>query len=349
MENFYFAFVPDLSGPEVKAILANRFQQPANGSNQLWMTFQRYVINSTDAKVPQPRHLVCQLYNASYDLSLSFVENSQNITTNSLQILNAIDYPSVDPTTPSDLVQHAYSAYMWAFTDQLIGWIGIYNDTSLGNSSGGITEFSEIQTQIEHTSLLGSSDLDYFFDQNHDLFSNTSTGSNSDQRTQDIDLAQNQTLDFLIPELAFNTTLSFMASDLLSYAPFSSPISPFPPLTNPPHRPPINTTVLTTVSVNLYGYHYTNLFLAYGIAIFFALLANALGGLAYHHNRVSHDTSFSSILSSTRDPGLADLFVHQVLGKLPLPGEIKRAMLRFGKMKEGGLGFHRVGGGDGVV
>jgi hypothetical protein len=108
---------------------------------------------------------------------------------------------------------------MWAFTDQLIGWIGIYNDTSLSNSSGGITEFSEIQTQIEHTSLLGSSDLDYFFDKNHDLFSNSTTGPNSDQRQQDIALAQNQTLDILIPELAFNTTLSFMTSDLLSYAP----------------------------------------------------------------------------------------------------------------------------------
>jgi hypothetical protein len=180
------------------------------------MTFQRYVIDSTGAEVPQPRHLVCQLYNASYDLSLSFMENSQTITVNSLEILNTVGYPPVDPTTPSDLVQHAYSAYMWAFTDQLIGWIGIYNDTSLSNSSCGITEFSEIQTQIEHTSLLGSSDLDYFFDKNHDLFSNSSTGTNSDQRQQDIALAQNQTLDTLIPELAFNTTLSFMTNDLLS-------------------------------------------------------------------------------------------------------------------------------------
>jgi hypothetical protein len=30
------------------------------------------------------------------------------------------------------------------------------------------------------------------------------------------------------------------------------------------------------------------------------------------------------------------------LGKLPLPREIEREKLRFGKMTEGGLGFHRV-------
>ena len=176
------------------------------------------------AKVPQPRHLVYHLYNASYDPSLGFVENSQTVITSSLEIFNTVDYPPVDPTTPSDLVQHAYSAYIWAFTDQLIGWIGICSDTSLSNSSGGTTEFSKIQTQIEHTSLLGSSDLDYFFDKNHNLFSNSSNETNSDKRQRDIALAQNQTLDILIPELAFNTTLSFMANDLLSYMPRLFPI-----------------------------------------------------------------------------------------------------------------------------
>jgi hypothetical protein len=223
MVNFYFAFVPEIGGRATDAILANRFQQPANASNQLWMTFQRYVSDSSGSKVPQPRHLVCQLCNASYDLSLDFTEGSQNITLNSLEILNEVDYPTVNRAVPSDLVQHAYSAYMWAFTDQLIGSIGTYNDTSLSNSSG-LTEFSEIQTQIEHTSLLGSSDLDYFFDQNHALFSNMTNYTNSDQRIQDISLARNQTLDVLIPELAFNTTLSFMTSDLLSYV--FSPLLP---------------------------------------------------------------------------------------------------------------------------
>lgn len=223
VQNFYYAFVPELNGPDVEPILSNRFQQPANASNQLWMTFQRYVYNSTGAKVPTPRHLVCQLYNASYDLSLSFVETNQSITTNSLQILNAVDYPQIDPETPSDLVQHAYSAYMWAFTDQLVGSMGIYNDTSLANnsisSSSGITQFGEIKTQIEHTSLLGSQDLDYYFDSHHAILENTSIWTaytNSDQRQEDIRLAQNQTLDVLIPELAFNTTVSFMTSVLLS-------------------------------------------------------------------------------------------------------------------------------------
>lgn len=108
--------------------------------------------------------------------------------------------------------------------------------------------------------------------------------------------------------------------------------------------PSVNTTVNTTTSVNLYAYHSHNLWIAYGLAIFFALFANVLGGLAYYHNGVCYDMSFSSILSSTRDSGIAKLFHHQVLGKLPLPRNIRRAHLRFGRMKEGegGLGFHVV-------
>jgi hypothetical protein len=214
-DDFYFAFVPELGGNATKAILSNRFQQPASASNELWMRFQRYIIDSTGAKVNQPRYLVCQLYNASYNLSLSFVETEQTITNNLLTLLNTVDYPKDDPSTPSDLVQHAYAAYMWAFTDQLIGSIGIYNGTAL-NSSSTITEFSEIKTQIEHTSLIGSSDLDYFFDKNHDIYGSKKAHVNTDQRNEDIALAGNKTLDVLIYELSFNTTVSFMTSSLLS-------------------------------------------------------------------------------------------------------------------------------------
>jgi hypothetical protein len=179
------------------------------------MTFQRYAHEASGAWSIQPCHLVCELYNASYDLTLTFSETNQTITKNSVQLLNEVDYPTVDPNKISDLVQHSYSAYFGAFTDQLIGSIGIYNDTTLSNSSSP-SLFSEIKTQLEHTSLLGASDLDYFFSQNHALYANSTSYTNSDQRLEDIRLAQNQTLEFLIPELVFNTTVSFMTSDLLS-------------------------------------------------------------------------------------------------------------------------------------
>lgn len=58
-------------------------------------------------------------------------------------------------------------------------------------------------------------------------------------------------------------------------------------------------------------------------------------------NGVSHNKSFSAILTSTRDMGLTDLFHEQRLGRLPLPDEIRHTQLRFGRMRRGGLGFSR--------
>jgi len=151
------------------------------------------------------------------------------------------------------------------------------------------------------------------------LYSNSSIIS--DQRQQDIALARSRVLDILIEELAFNTTLSFMNSNLLS--------------------PSMTTNTTITTSINTYACYSQNLLLLYGLAIFFALLANILGAFAYMRNGVSHDKSFSAILASTRDPGLMGLFHARVLGKLPLPKSVRTAKLKFGKMEEGGLGFKR--------
>lgn len=73
--------------------------------------------------------------------------------------------------------------------------------------------FTEITTNIQYTSLLGSQDLSPFFDSNH-----PEQRTASDQRLEDIALARNRTLDVLIEELTFNITISLMSSDLISYA-----------------------------------------------------------------------------------------------------------------------------------
>lgn len=336
MMNFYFAFVPEFDGPQIRPIVSHRLRQPTNGSNQLWMTFQRYIINSTGAKVLEPRHLECQLYNASFDLNLNFVEGNQNIITNSLQTLNVVDYPKINLTAPSDLMQHAYSEYMWAFTDQIIGSIGIYNNTSFSNS-GNTTKFCKITTKIGHTSLRDSSDLESFFNMNYVLYSNSTTYTTINQRNHDTNLTQNNTLDYLIPQLAFNTTLSFMSSDLLSYVATLTIL--LLSLTGP--STPINTSVVINKYVNLYSYNSTYLLLPYSLAIFFVFIANILGILACRYSSVSQDMAFSSLLSSTRDPSLAKLFHAQVLAELPLPKDISRLKLVLGSMKEGWLGFYK--------
>ena len=108
-----------------------------------------------------------------------------------------------------------------------------------------------------------------------------------------------------------------------------------------PSSPSITRNVTVKASINTYDYHFQNLLLSYGLAIFFALLANILGALAYMTNGVSHNKSFSAILTSTRDAGLTELFHAQILGRLPLPQSVRRARLRFGNLPDGGLGFKR--------
>jgi len=95
-----------------------------------------------------------------------------------------------------------------------------------------------------------------------------------------------------------------------------------------------NTTRITPV--NRYSYSSRNLWLAYGLGIFFALIANALGAQAFMENNASHNNSLSTLLSISRDPELANLFPECCHGKLPLPPETMKARLRVEEMEDGG-------------
>jgi len=106
------------------------------------------------------------------------------------------------------------------------------------------------------------------------------------------------------------------------------------------HRPLVETNVTTKSIVNFYYYNRRDLWISYGLALGFALLANILGGVAFWINRVAHDRSFSALLSSTRDAKLARIFNPETLGKLPLQGDVAKTPLKFEVMgKEGGLGL----------
>jgi hypothetical protein len=110
------------------------------------------------------------------------------------------------------------------------------------------------------------------------------------------------------------------------------PSSPF--LTKQTHSPSASANVSTTKSVNLYDYNQRNLLIPYGIAVLLAFGANVLGIIAIVRNGVSHNRSFSSVMSATR---------HSSLGKLPLPEDIARQKLRFVQVAGGGLGFVKEG------
>ncbi|KAK6585910.1 hypothetical protein PZA11_000967 [Diplocarpon coronariae] len=218
----YFGFVPTeyiMNGGKVTdfstvdAISQVMMQRPTHASNQFWAAYRRYAWNIS-GNYTEVHYMVCRLYNASYDIKFEFMAGNQTITKNreSTQ-LNEIEYPKDDPITPTNYAAHSYSAFMWVLTNQLVGSMGFWTDNSTNR------KFSSISTPIEHNSLLGSVDLDPFFDYNDALYVRNATNINkkmSDQRNQDKKLAMNKTLSALIEELSFNVTISFMSSNLLS-------------------------------------------------------------------------------------------------------------------------------------
>lgn len=76
-----------------------------------------------------------------------------------------------------------------------------------------------LQSPISRTSLLGSLDLDAFFDLDevNNLYSKPEgNGSLSEQRLMDKAMAKNRTLDVLIEELSFNISVGLMWDPLLT-------------------------------------------------------------------------------------------------------------------------------------
>lgn len=106
----------------------------------------------------------------------------------------------------------------------------------------------------------------------------------------------------------------------------------------------VNTSVLSTTSINIYAYHCSTLLLSYGIAIFVALIANSLGAYAYHINGRSHNKSFSAILAATRDSEFGRLLPGGVRGKIPLPEWVLETQLRFVDVDGGGVDECGMGG-----
>jgi len=234
----YYAFVPSFdvdvegsntaffNGTGLTALDQPRLQeQPGNATNELWMTFYRYltdgngnyVLDANQNKIPEQMYGVCSLWNATYDLNFSYDAGLQNVTNNTITLRNPVAYPTTNYQEDSDLVQLSYSAVFWVITDQLVGSMGLVdytNSTQNGTSTPG---YGSIDTNIEHNILLGSNDLDYFFDLNSEVYNNTNTNQPlSDQRLLDKALAQNQSLPYLIEQLSFNVTVSLMNDPLLA-------------------------------------------------------------------------------------------------------------------------------------
>jgi hypothetical protein len=213
-DSAYYAFVPTYNSTgHMTAATKPRQQSPINATNLLWMTFLRPAILYNGARVRQRHYQVCRLCNATYDLFVEKDHGFQNIT-GSYSINETVHFPQDKAGDTSDMSQHAYAAFMWVIVDQLVGRFAWGQKSNESDSS----QFGIIDSQLQRTSLLGTLDLDAFFefDEAYGLYA-TIDPNLSDQRLQDKALARNRTLAVLIEELSFNTTVSLMHNPLLTY------------------------------------------------------------------------------------------------------------------------------------
>jgi hypothetical protein len=91
-----------------------------------------------------------------------------------------------------------------------------------------------------------------------------------------------------------------------------------------------STTVYTTSASNVYSYKRRNLVLAYSIAFAIATLCIIVGFRAVLVNGVVHNSSFSTTLSTTRNPAFDVLTLGASLGAVPIEKQLLDIKIRFG-------------------
>ena len=131
-------------------------------------------------------------------------------------------------------------------------------------------------------------------------------------------LTRGLTVAQLIEELSRNLTLSFFSADRTWSA------------------SGIDTTVNWFLDGNYYSYNFATLALAYGLAIAATLFCLIIGIRAFILNGVSHATSFSAIMCSTRNAMLDDLTIGQSLAAEPKEKNLLDTKLRLGLLRQQG-------------
>lgn len=224
VSNDFIAFVPALSerntsAPDVPMADLTDNNGGSRASNQIWIR-----ISQTDLEHPNRdvtvaedyRYLICEVHNATYNVNFTWSNGVQTIHNSSIQTMGPVPHPTTVSYSAADQVNTAYSAFMWALNTQIVGHLSFFqdvsseNDTAVDVNAGRI--YSEIATNMEQSSLLGSSSLDSFFIKNHLLGNPDDPTLFSTQRLFDKAFARNRTLGVLIEELGFNVTMGLLSN-----------------------------------------------------------------------------------------------------------------------------------------
>jgi hypothetical protein len=104
-------------------------------------------------------------------------------------------------------------------------------------------------------------------------------------------------------------------------------------------RPPVadstistRANVTTTTFQNIYAYAPEKLWLAYGLALFFAFVTAMIGFSAMLNSRACYQNTFSTILRSTKNAYISEnLRPEELSGQDPLPNRLRNCFVIPGK------------------
>jgi hypothetical protein len=220
-DSAYYSFVPTYNNTgHLTAIWHPRQQTPSRPINELWMTFLRPTLHPNGTRIKLRHFQICKPHNASYALHISQYHGTQTVSGTYTPFADPVSFPVDEPDAKSNMPQHAYTAFMWAFSDQVVGKFAWFAQSANAPNTSA-AQFGVIDSPIQRTSLLGSVDLDALFemDEEKGLYRDQhveNVFTLSDQRMRDKVLARNRTLAVLVEELSFNITVGLMRNRLLT-------------------------------------------------------------------------------------------------------------------------------------
>ncbi|CAI7641693.1 unnamed protein product [Penicillium glandicola] len=278
------------------SLLNNTLFVYAAGSNPLW-----------NENATQPTELVCQLWNTSYVVEQHFINGVRTLTPISTELLapanwssEAGSYSTIEDEEPS--VNGGYYVTHMLFSGLIQRTLVISASGELGNFLPSTLPFTTMS--IMQTGLFACPEL-----WNSSNYQNL--GIAGDESTT---LCRNKTLARAIEDLSHNFTYSLLS---LNAANTSAPVTISSPR-------------------NFYTYDSRSLLAVYMAALGVTVVCVVVGFFALRENGVSHNTSFSSVLMTTRNPELDHLANGRCLGSYELEKEIGEVQLRFGEIEGSG-------------
>ncbi|KAI0459027.1 hypothetical protein F5B21DRAFT_511806 [Xylaria acuta] len=290
----------------------------------------------------------CFLYNASYIVNFDYVDGVQHVApavngsyndvsgpfdvTGAQPFLAMFPNGSYVPTTVNGtptsfnttLVEtYSFAAVMESFGNVLIG--------SISSTPMGL----EVTSGMASTALLNTMQLEFlntFYLQDAGSFESLPSYQ---WNGLSVSKPVNFTADWLetVEKMFQNATVSLMESDLLRPN-YSSPYAP------------LDTLVTIMSYKNTYVYSIWILWVPYGVAIGFALIAITLGTLSALRNGASYTTKFSTVLRVAHTLSLSSpVGEKDVSGEDPTPDNVSRIIIAFptGKSDDGLTGYEAEG------